>query len=558
METRRNYKNQKIVIHNSRATGNANSMPLAKLRWPPKRAIPCLKSPSGSFMDALSSIGIGRLVLSASHQCNLEARRSPSRGRRDTVRSSGHSRLACLQPFVRATGDLGFFLRLFSLARALHEEPRDCPPVQQAIRIRPAPGQRRVRYSATQTTILQTTIMMSCLALPRPASAQDANVVTPVELFDPEQGQGIRLGPDMVAMPELDADVTYNSNVYNVKSNETKDAVFSLRPALTLRTDLPRHEFSLRGAADIRRYVDTSSENSEQYEVVGSGRLDLASRTELDLDTGYRRGIEQRGTAGDYFLTDQPVRYDQTFAGIRLLRTGGLIESLAELRVSDFNYKDATLNGVPLDLSGRDVTIGRARLRGSAPTGRNTRVFVEVSGNQVRYDHTAATPRDSSGFAVLAGMQVNVTNLVSLEAGVGYLQQNFDDPAVQTVKGVNYHLQAKWTPKPDWRITASADRQFDRSPRSDVPAILSSSFRLQASKVVGDRLLLTAEGGFVSEKYEATTGEAQRYFIDARAHYRLTDRIGLIAEAGYRSQDGTNGPRDYDGYSVSVGVRFAL
>jgi hypothetical protein len=451
-------------------------------------------------------------------------------------------------------GDVVFWLRLLPIViHAAGEDAYERPAPCRPIRIRPGPGQRRARRWA-----LKGTLTFTCLILSRPGAAQDVKVLTPVELFDPEQGQGLRLGSAIVAMTELDADATYNSNVYNVDNVKTDAVVFSLRPVLTLRTALPRHEFSVRGAGEFRRYAETGSENSDQYEVVGAGRLDLASRTQVDLEGGYRRGIEPRGTAGDAFLTDEPVAFDQTFAGARILRTGGFIEMLAEARVSELDYRNATRNGVVLDLSDRDVSLRRARVRGSAPTGRNTRVFVEVSGNQVRYERAMPLSRDSSGFALLAGVQRNVTDLISLEAAGGYLQQDFDNPAIKTVKGFNYHLLAKWTPTPKWRITASADREIDHSPREDVPAILRSSFRLEASSAVSDRLLISADGGVIDEDYRTSPREDRRYFVNARLHYRLTDRVGLVAQAGYRIQDGKNGGRDYRGFTAGVGVRMAL
>jgi hypothetical protein len=453
---------------------------------------------------------------------------------------------------LEALADLLLCLRLLSVLQdgGAHERARGRP----AIRIKPAPDQRGRRPHRR----LKGALLLPCLALARPAAAQDAKVVTPDEIFEPEQGAGLRLAPGLVALPELEGDATYNSNIYNVPANRTDDVVFSMRPALTVRTALPRHEFSIGAAGEFRRYADTTSENSDQFEVVGNGRLDLASRTQVDLDGGFRREIEQRGTAGDLFLTDRPVQYNQTFGGIRILRTGGFIEMLGEARISEFDYRNATLNGVPLDLSGRNVTIRRGRMRGSAPTGRNTRIFLELSGNQVRYQYPAPQPRNSSGFALLAGLQRNITDLLTLEAAGGYLQQDFKNPMVRTVKGINYHFLLSWTPTPSWQIDASADREIDHSPRQDIPAILRSTFRLQASRAVSDRLMLTGEGGVEDEDYRGSALKNRRYFINARAHYRLTDRIGLVAQAGYRTQNGKNGARDYHGFAASVGVRMAL
>ncbi|MXP41370.1 outer membrane beta-barrel protein [Altererythrobacter soli] len=391
----------------------------------------------------------------------------------------------------------------------------------------------------------------------RPTYGQDPRIVTPMEIFDPERGDGIALSGGLTALPYVDADAVYNSNIYNLPANEIDDVVFSLRPTLVVRTTLPRHELSIRGSSEVRRHLDTESEDSEQFEAAARARLDLASRTELTVDAGFRHLIEPRGTAGDFFLTDEPVEFDQKFASVRLQRVGGFVEMTGEAQIAEFDYEDATLNGAPIDLSARDATVRRARVRGSAPTGRNTRVFVEVGGNQVRYERNPAI-RNSSGYSLLGGMQVNLTDLLAVEAGVGYLHQKFKDPSVESVGGLNYHLRGEWTPGPTWQVIASADRLVDPSPRDAIPAIVRSSFRLGARKAVSDRLLVSAEAAVVDEDYRSTTLSERRFEVGTRAHYRLTDNVGLIGRLGYRNQNGKGGGRDYNGFAVGLGLRVAL
>jgi hypothetical protein len=60
------------------------------------------------------------------------------------------------------------------------------------------------------------------------------------------------------------------------------------------------------------------------------------------------------------------------------------------------------------------------------------------------------------------------------------------------------------------------------------------------------------------ETYRGSAEDDRRYFVDARLHYRLTNQVGLIAQVGYRTQNGTNGGRDYHGFTAGAGVRVAL
>ncbi|WP_181883596.1 outer membrane beta-barrel protein [Sphingorhabdus pulchriflava] len=424
------------------------------------------------------------------------------------------------------------------------------PQTVRAIRIKPLPGQVR-----TKPKQLGPIAVLLCTLVSRPAFAQSEEIVTPFDLFEPERGEGIRISPNLLFFPSIESDATYDDNVYNNSQSKLDDLVLSFRPRSTIRTDLQRHEFSLTSGADIRRYADIKGENSEQFDIQGKGRFDLAERTEVIVDAGLRRGIEQRGTAGDQFLTDEPVAFNRKFGGLRVRREGGFLELMAEGRIAETRYRDTKINGLPFDLSERDSTVTRARIRSSAPTSHYSRVFVEASINKVDYSNSLPTQRDSDGYGVLAGMLLRLTSLVNLEVGVGYMRQKFDNPSVKDVSDVNFHLQVEWTPRADWQITAAADRVIDPSFRLDAPAIVHSDFSLEARKALGDRTLVSAELGISDEKYQGSGRKDMRFHASARAHYRLIDNVGLVAGVGWRKQDGNALGRDYAGITVTLGVR---
>lgn len=422
----------------------------------------------------------------------------------------------------------------------------------QVIRIKPLAGQVRA-----EPKILRPVMALACLLLSRPALAQEVDkVVTPVELFKPERGEGIRIAPSLVAFPAIEVDATFDDNIYNTNAVKLDDLAASIRPRLAIRTDWSRHQVSLSGGADIRRYADIQDENSEQFEVQGKGTLELAARTEVIVDAGFRRGIEQRGTAGDQFLTDKPVAFNRMFGGLLVRRWGGFLELLAEARIAETKYRDTRVGGQRVDLSDRDATVMRGRIRASAPSSHYSRVFLEASINKVNYDRAALVQRDSDGYALIVGMLLRLTDLVDLEVGAGYIHQNFDNPAIKNVGALNFHLQVEWTPRPDWEIVAAGSRAVEPSPRLDVPAIVRSNFSLEARKAISNRALVSAEVGIVDEEYRGSGRKDQRFYASAGVHYRLTDKLGLVAKASWRKQDGNALGRDYGGVTATLGARY--
>jgi polysaccharide biosynthesis protein VpsM len=530
------YANQKNTNQATSESGRATTSPRPKL--PFAAGLSSADNAGVSLIPKASSKRASRLIL------------SNSSGRKDRPAVGGVRQRAAapFQPrLVRLLDDLPVILRLSFEALIPASLAR-----QQAIRIKPCAGQVKVA-----PRVLRPALASASMLLAQPVLAQEADkVVTPVELFEPERGQGIRIASSLVAFPALEIDANYDNNIYNTNTAELDDLAISVRPRLAIRTDWSRHQLSLSGGADIRRYTDIKDENSEQFDVQAKGTFELAERTELIADAGFRRGIEQRGTAGDQFLTDKPVSFNRKFGGLQLRRQGGFLEVLAEARISESSYRDTRVGGVAVDLSDRDATVIRGRIRASAPSSHYSRIYVEASANKVNYDRPALVSRDSEGFGLLAGMILRVTDLVNLEAGVGYIHQNFDNPAIKNVGALNFHLQVEWTPRPDWEIVAAAKRVVEPSPRIDVPAIVRSDFSLEARKAISDRALVSAEVGISDEKYQGIGRKDQRFFASTGVHYRLTDKVGLVARASWRKQDGNALGRDYDGLSATVGVRY--
>lgn len=398
-------------------------------------------------------------------------------------------------------------------------------------------------------------ILLSPL-LAQPAHAQDASVEGPESLVQGAEPEGIRAGAFEI-FPRVAADLRRDNNVYNRPSPEVDDFIFVLRPQVSVRPDLARHELRLNLAVEVRRYFDTPAENSEQFAVGVSGRADLAERTVANGRLQIARRIERRGTAGDQILTDEPISYFEKEAAIGLGRSGGRLELSGEIAAVDSSYDDARLDGIRVDQSFRDARRLKGTIRAGYQIGPAIAAFAHSSVNDINYDEEPNGPRGSSGYSVLTGVQFDLGDLARAEAAVGYLRQSFADPLEESIDGFDFYLSATWIPSPRLQLATEASRSVERSPVPEASALVESTVRVSGRYALGSRILAGLELRYSSEDYSGIERTERRYFAEASLQYQLNSHLAAFAAAAYRNQSGEGeGARSYDGTLYRIGIRW--
>ncbi len=393
------------------------------------------------------------------------------------------------------------------------------------------------------------------LFAPGAAWAQDYAVGVPEALIDSEKPKGLPLG-SFTLLPRVNFDLRQDSNIYN-QPNARDDTVAVLRPGVRLDSNFSRHALRIDAAAEGRRYFDTPEENSNQWAVQATGRLDFASRYVLTTDVGAARRIERRGTFGDQFFTDRPVSYDEFSVGTRLSRMGGVIEWQAGVSTRKLSYNDARQGGLAVDQSFRDVRRDAVSFRIDYNRSSRLGLFARATGTRLDYD--LGRDRNSKGFSILGGASYQVTDLVTVEAGVGYVKQNTRSPTRPDISAVDYHALVQWTPTTRTRFALRAERTVERSPLAVGAAVLQSTITGSAAIAVGSRTLIGLEAGFLRNSYDGFDRRESRLFAEATVRHQVARGLAAFVGVSGRTQRGSGiNPREYDGAAVRLGVSFAI
>ena len=332
----------------------------------------------------------------------------------------------------------------------------------------------------------------------------------------------IRAGAFTLA-PKATASVTSDDNIYATKNNETDDLIGTLIGEIAATTNWSRHDVTANVKLQNDAYQDHSEEDATTYAANVTGRVDVMRDFALVGGARFEHDVEARTASGIASTTlAKPVRYDLSGFDLGGARAFNRLRVTAAYSYRDIDYDDARdLNNLVVDQDYRDHSTERASLRGDYAVSPNTALFVKAEGNRRRYDSASSGGfnRDSDGYVITTGADLDLTGVIRGLVQVGYLSQDFEDPSTSDISGFAASGEIEWFPTQLTTVTFRAAREVQDTGLITSPAALATTGGVQVDHELLRNLLLTG-------RYEYSTSDYQR--ID-----RKDDRSAAIFGVNY-------------------------
>jgi hypothetical protein len=415
--------------------------------------------------------------------------------------------------------------------------------------------------------------MSPLLRLPGPDEAvgeslgEDAFDQYILPYLDPDRGEtvatrrrpeleplGVRLG-GFVLRPAISAEEVFNTNIFATATNEEADFITRILPTLVLASDWTRHGLSLRVGAEAGFYAENSDEDYIDYLAGAEGRLDITGDASLTGSADYRHLHEERGSPDDVAGVE-PTEFDtllftagygHRFGRFRA-RLAGVFEGL------DFDDVEA-IGGGTINNDDRD----RIQAEGTARLGYeivpNYEAFVQGSYNIRDYDASvddAGFNRDSDGFGVVAGLTVDFGGITFGDFYVGYRQQDYDDPAFDTINGLDAGAALTWNVTPLTTVIGGVRRTVEETTSAGSGGYFGTEVSLSVDHELLRSLILGLDGRYVMRDYDGIEREDDYFEIGGDVLYMLNRNIYLSAGYEYRDRSSSEAGEDYSQHVAMV------
>lgn len=389
--------------------------------------------------------------------------------------------------------------------------------------------------------------MLICdTALAQSLFTRDRNVSVlqrPRPEYDP---QGIRAG-SFIIRPKLETYLGWSDNVFaiqkedNEQFGEQDDYYFILRPSVRAESDWSRHAVVLGAYVEATRHADFDENDVFNGGAFADGRLDIKRNLAVVGGASYDVLHESRKMTNTAFLSEYPVRYDLGASYLGVEHELGRIRYRGRLNYKSFDYDDAEsfLTGAPIDQDYRDREEYSVLLQGGFAVTRDASAFLRGTYRRREYDMLAPglLDRDSDGYKLETGIDFDITRLMRGSVAIGYMQEEFDDPAFDTIDGVSLDGGIEWFPSERATVRLEAGRDVLASPLADAGGYIASDALVGVDYELFRNIILSATAGYGTDDYENVDREAERYGASLGATWLINRLLSAGVTYTYENQD---------------------
>jgi len=357
----------------------------------------------------------------------------------------------------------------------------------------------------------------------------------------------MRLG-SFSGLPKLELGVESNDNIYASQTAKSAATIFTINPEVDLNSNWSRNALQAYARSATRQYSKFNSESTTDWQVGGSGRLDVGhGNLNSGGDTGYF--TEPRTSPNTSFVSTKPIRYTQSNAFFGAMQELNRVRLSGRYDYSNFGYQNGVdSKGASVFENDRNHHISTVSGKAEYAVSPTTAVFIGAAYNEHTYSlkpPTVSTDRDSRGSEVHVGANFDISHLTRGEVEFGYLKQDFSGN-LGSEAGVSAKGMVEWFPTQLTTVTLTGSRVLQDAAAAGSPAYLAGVVSLQADHELLRNVILTGRIGAENDDYHGVDRKDRNTTASVGARYLLNRMVGVTLSYVYLNQDSsgaTKGPK---------------
>jgi hypothetical protein len=349
---------------------------------------------------------------------------------------------------------------------------------------------------------------------------------------DAKAAQGINVG-SFTLSPLLGLDEQYDTNIYRLDSRRgnVKDSfVTHFRPGFDLRSNWNQHELGLSLNTDITEY-STQSDNNNYHDLFlkATGRLDVLQNSFLKTAFTWDDVHETRGSP-DQTLSIGPTFYDKKALDLSYVHKPNRFSLTPGFIFNRYDYQNPSSSAAPggiLLMTSRNHWEYAPSFKLGYEIQPSYEAFAKFIWKEINYDNavyangnTAFSPyfRNSRGFSATGGLEYQISDLITGDASVGYVQRDYyNDPRLSSISTVTGFINTNWHPTTLTSVLFNFSRDILETTQAGVSGIVATGPGVTLEHELLRNVILTAGGDYKLLNYQGFNNAAPSFNTFNRA-----------------------------------------
>lgn len=369
------------------------------------------------------------------------------------------------------------------------------------------------------------------------AAAGQGALVSIMQAARPDyDAQGAHVG-SFILLPTIDLTETFTSNVYAETFDNKSDFFTTLTPAVSFNSGWDRNFLGASVSGEINRYSRYVSENTSNFSGSASGRLDILQGMYVNGDGGYQILHEPRGSA-NAVNGKVPTEYHLAHGEIGYVKDNSIIGIKLNATINDYTYFNVPAANRPGQIieTDRDRTEYEVTGRVSYELAPQYRAFIQASGNERDYAQKidfGGLQRSSTGYQVDAGASLSIASKVDAEVYIGYLHQDYDDPALSPASGLGFGADLLWNVDGVTSVRGALSRTVQETIVVQASSFIQTALSVSVEHEFRRNIVASAAFTYTNQNYQDFGRDDDIYGVTLEGKYLLTRNLSTSLDVGY-------------------------
>ena len=398
-------------------------------------------------------------------------------------------------------------------------------------------------------------------------TAAHAQVTAPLpsqRQLDEYEPVGGRIG-SFLLYPSAEARIEYDDNILALPDGGADDVEVTVRGAARIESQWQRHSLEASAYVQQNFHGRLTSEDAMEGGARVNGRLDIDRDTSARLVASIDSLAENRANITSVREALRPTRFRRADALLSLAHDFGAFQLTGDAQILVLDFDDVpAIGGGVVEQGFRNSVYMRSAVTAAVEISPRVSGLLRGQVDRLSFTEDSGEPdpfdRDTTGYALEAGVRLELDNLLFGEIRAGVLHREVDDPTGDGLTGVSFGANLTWSLTPLTTVSLFADRQVEEGGSQLVSGNIRSQARVVVEHELLRNLILEGQAGFAQiDTIGQIDVSAQEYNLMVEATWRLDRNFRVFARADrferFSDQDFF---RDFTRNRVMAGVRIAL